>query len=122
MAKKMGRPIKEIDEKQFENLCFLQCTEKEICSFFSISDETLNRWCKKTYGKTFVDAFDEKRQGGFISLRRSQFRLAEKNAAMAIFLGKNLLGQTDSGQHQSEESENVNIIITPVYGSDNCDE
>ena len=28
-------------------------------------------------------------------LRRSQFKLAEKNAAMAIFLGKQYLGQKD---------------------------
>ena len=30
-----------------------------------------------------------------MSLRRAQFRLAEKSAAMAIFLGKNYLGQSD---------------------------
>ena len=28
-------------------------------------------------------------------MRRSQFKLAEKNAAMAIFLGKQYLGQKD---------------------------
>lgn len=27
-----GRPRKEINEKLFENLCAIQCTEKEICS------------------------------------------------------------------------------------------
>lgn len=31
-----------------------------------------------------------------MSLRRAQFRLAEKSAAMAIFLGKNYLGQSDN--------------------------
>jgi hypothetical protein len=30
-----------------------------------------------------------------IRLRRNQFKLSEKNAAMAIFLGKNYLGQKD---------------------------
>ena len=31
-----------------------------------------------------------------MSLRRAQFNLAKTNAAMAIFLGKNYLGQKDS--------------------------
>ena len=29
----MGRPKKEIDQRQFENLCGLQCTQEEICGF-----------------------------------------------------------------------------------------
>ena len=32
---------KEIDKKQFENLCGLQCTKSEICSFFGVTDKTL---------------------------------------------------------------------------------
>ena len=92
---KMGRPLKEIDKKQFENLCSLQCTYEEICGWFDVSDKTLEKWCKNTYGMTFSEIFKIKRAGGRISLRRSQFRLAEKNAAMAIWLGKQFLGQTD---------------------------
>lgn len=30
-------------------------------------------------------------------MRRNQWKLAEKNAAMAIFLGKQYLGQSDQG-------------------------
>ena len=92
----MGRPRKQIDKTEFEKLCFLQCTEREFCSWFDVSDETLNKWCKENYdGRTFLDVFKEKRENGLISLRRTQFQLAEKSPAMAIFLGKNLLGQSD---------------------------
>jgi len=42
---KMGRPRKEINKTEFEKLCFLQCTEREFCSWFDVSDETLNKWC-----------------------------------------------------------------------------
>lgn len=94
--KKMGRPKIEIDKKQFETMCGLQCTRDEICAILDIQDDTLNRWCKETYdGKTFSAVFEEKRSLGKMSLRRAQFKLAEKSAAMAIFLGKNYLGQTD---------------------------
>ena len=91
-----GRPTTIIDKSQFEKLCALQCTLLEICDFLGITDKTLNSWCRRTYGKTFSEVFNKKRTLGMISLRRAQFELAKKNPAMAIFLGKNLLGQTDN--------------------------
>lgn len=94
----MSRPKKQIDIKQFENLCGLQCTKKEICAFFDTTDKTLESWCRRTYKKGFSEVFAEKRGKGKIALRRSQFRLAEKNANMAIWLGKQYLEQTDSGK------------------------
>ena len=110
---KMGRPRKEINKNEFEKLCFLQCTEREFCSWFDVSDETLNKWCKENYdGRTFLDVFKEKRENGLISLRRTQFQLAEKSPAMAIFLGKNLLGQTDKvEQTVNDVSEHKGITI-----------
>ena len=109
----MGRPRKEINKTEFEKLCFLQCTEREFCSWFDVSDETLNKWCKENYdGRTFLDVFKEKRENGIISLRRTQFQLAEKSPAMAIFLGKNLLGQTDKmEQTVNDVSEHKGITI-----------
>lgn len=92
---KGGRPRKEIDQKAFESLCGLQCTKQEICTFFAITDKTLESWCKRTYKAGFSDVFAIQRGHGKISLRRAQFRLAEKNANMAIWLGKQYLGQTD---------------------------
>lgn len=91
----MARPRKEIDQKQFENLCALQCTKDEICSFFELTDKTLENWCKRTYKAGFSEIFKLKRGKGKISLRRAQFQLAQKNANMAIWLGKQYLGQRD---------------------------
>ena len=91
----MARPKKEIDKKQFENLCGLQCTKEEICAWFDITDKTLDAWCKRTYRQSFSVIFAQKRGKGKISLRRSQFRLADKNANMAIWLGKQYLDQKD---------------------------
>ena len=91
----MARPRKEIDKKQFENLCGLQCTLEEICGWFDVCSDTLETWCKRTYKRSFSEVFAQKRGAGKISLRRSQWRLAEKNANMAIWLGKQYLGQKD---------------------------
>ena len=92
----MARPRKEIDKRDFESLCTLQCTKEEICGFFDVSDKTLENWFKRTYAEGFSEVFKKKRGKGKISLRRAQFRLAEKSASMAIWLGKQWLGQKDT--------------------------
>lgn len=102
----MARPLKEIDQKQFENLCGLQCTKEEICEWFGITDKTLDSWCRRTYSANFSEVFRQKRGAGKISLRRAQMRLAEKNATMAIWLGKQMLGQRD----------NVDVSVTEAKG------
>lgn len=105
----MARPRKEIDQKQFESLCALQCTGEEILDFFNVTDRTLNAWCKRTYGAGFSEIFRQKRGKGKISLRRHQMRLGEKNATMAIWLGKQYLGQTDKPE------ESVDMEDTDAY-------
>lgn len=116
---KMGRPKINIDKKIFENLCAIQCTEIEICGCFDCCEDTLNKWCKENYrnenGKpmTFSEVFAVKRQKGRASLRRSQFRMAEKNANMAIWLGKQYLDQKDEARIETESR----ISIDPLSKS-----
>lgn len=93
---KGGRPRKEIDENTFKKLCGIMCTLDEIAGIFECSSDTIERWCKRTYKKGFAEVYKEYSSLGKMSLRRNQFKLAEKSAAMAIFLGKNYLGQRDT--------------------------
>lgn len=103
----MARPKKQISSDHFESLCRMQCTEEEICAFLGVTDKTLVRWIKSTYKLNgFSEAFKRFSAGGKISLRRSQFKLAEKSAAMAIFLGKNYLGQKDDIEYEDTEALN----------------
>ena len=108
----VARPRKEINQAVFEKLCGIQCTRDEICSFFGVTDKTLDSWCKRTYdGRGFSAVYAEKRMPGKISLRRYQFQLAEKYPAMAMFLGKNYLGQRDNMGAADEETDKVTVII-----------
>lgn len=91
----MGRPKKEIDKAQFEKLCAMMCTSEEIAGFFDCSVDTIERWCKREYKMPFAEVFKKYSAHGKISLRRNQFRLSEKYPAMAIWLGKQYLGQRD---------------------------
>ena len=99
-----GRPKKNIDKKSFEAMCAFQCTLEEICAFLDVTDKTLNTWCKKEYGATFSVVFKQKRELGKMSLRRKQWALADKSAPMAIFLGKQYLGQKDTIEVEDRES------------------
>lgn len=108
---KMGRPPKEIDAEEFEKLCNIQCTELEIAGFFNCSDDTINNWCKKEYGETFSEVFKKLSAPGKISLRRTQFRQASESVPMAIWLGKQYLGQTDKVDTDLITTPEVNIRI-----------
>lgn len=91
----MGRKQIPIPKEHFESLCGIQCTLSEIASFFKCSEDTIERWCKREYGMNFAEVYKIYSVSGKISLRRWQFKMAEKNVTMAIFLGKQYLGQTD---------------------------
>lgn len=120
----MGRPKAEFDKAAFEELCGLQCTEEEICTFFHTTDKTLNAWCKRTYKMSFSEIFKEKRGVGKISLRRSQFELAKKNATMAIWLGRNYLDQREETvvAASKESLEAFNNLIAAIGGEDEDNE
>jgi IS30 family transposase len=107
-----GRPRKEISRSEFEKLCKLQCTQQEIADWFDCSPDTIERWCLREYNEKFAEVFAKNRGKGKISLRRMQWQLAEKSPAMAIFLGKNHLGQTDKvEQTVNDVSEHKGITI-----------
>lgn len=86
----MARPKKEIDYEAVEKLASIQCTQEEIANFLGLSVRTLQR------DEEFCRLYKKGMDNGKMSLRRTQFKIAEKgNASMAIFLGKQYLGQRD---------------------------
>ena len=108
MQNKMGRPPalsfksimvdgEETNSKLLilQSLCKIQCTLEEVASALDVSEDTIGRHIKKEYGMTFADYYKKHSVGGKISLRRIQFNLAKNNVSMAIWLGKQWLGQTD---------------------------
>jgi len=83
----------------------MQCSEQEMAQWFHCSIDTIASRVRENFGVSFPEYFEKNRVGGLISLRRNQFKLSEKNAAMAIFLGKNYLGQAD--KQEIEHSGNI---------------
>lgn len=114
-----GRPLIEIDWKKFDALCKIQCTLNEIASIFDCSIDTIENKVKEAHGITFSDYRAQKAEGGKASLRRMQWKSAEDgNTTMLIWLGKNILGQTDkvqneiSGPNGSPVQSEVSVSLT----------
>lgn len=104
-----GRPKKEIDYVTVEKLANIQCTQDEIASFLGISKRTLLR------DEKFNELFAKGRESGKMSLRRIQWKHAEKSASMAMFLGKQYLGQRDNVEvSNTEEINKVKDLLTKI--------
>lgn len=109
-----GRPKKEFDKKTFVDLIGIGCGCDEICWFFRDESgkpaniDTISRWCVREFGCTFQEY---RRQNGAmflkIQLRKNQISLSKTSAAMAIFLGKNYLGQSDEPVVANAESNEL---------------
>lgn len=82
----------EIDLKKLAALAQVQCTYEEIASVFGCSVRTIERRAKKD--KEFREIIEGGKGVGRVSIRRQQFRLMNAgNPTMAIWLGKQYLGQ-----------------------------
>ena len=112
--KKVGRPKTNIDKSNFEKLCQMQCTLEEIAGFFDCCDDTINNWCKEVYDDNFSGVYKKKSMAGKISLRRNQFKIAKNNASMAIFLGKQYLGQRDNIEVEHKDLSKVEELLSKI--------
>lgn len=94
--KRIGRPPKEVNWDLFKELCEIHCTMEEISHILDIDDDVLRGKIKAKFGTTFQEAHKKFSATGKRNLRRDQFKLAKRNAAMNIWLGKQYLDQKDT--------------------------
>ena len=85
----MARPKKyNIDGEQVRKLANYGCTNVEIANFYGCSADLIE--------KSYSDFLTKGRAEMKLRLRQLQWKSAEKgNAVMLIWLGKQLLGQSD---------------------------
>lgn len=102
-----GRKPRDIDFDIFEELCFIQCTDQEISTVFRMDKRAISIKVEEYYGFEYSYIRKVFAEGGKASLRRAQFRLAQKNPALAIWLGKQYLGQKDVPQLEDNKTKNA---------------
>lgn len=104
----MARPKFQINYDMVEKLANIQCTQQEIASFLGCSVDTLQR------DEKFCGIYKKGQENGKMSLRRIQYKLAEKNPTMAIWLGKQYLHQRDNIE---VEHDMQNGILNDLIGA-----
>lgn len=102
------RPLRANTETfaDLRRLGALQCTPEEAASILETEVERFQALLTRSAKARM--AFDSGRARGLEALRRAQFKLAETNATMAIFLGKTYLGQSD--RRELERSDAIDFI------------
>ena len=105
-AKKSGRPYVMLDTDQIEKLASLQCTIKDMACVMGCHHQTLTN--------NYQNHIDIGRANGRTRLRLAMFNNATQkyNAAVQIFLAKNLLGMSDIPKDEGDDG--VLPWITPI--------
>jgi len=99
---------KRIDFDQLENLLQINCTKYEVAAFFGVSEDTIERRVKEHYEETFAVIKQRFASHANISIRRKQIEVAQAgNVKMLIWLGKNMLNQTDKMEHAGNSEKPV---------------
>jgi len=86
----VGRNNTVVPPDMVQELAALGCLDKEIANFFGVKDDTLRR--------NFADELIKGREEMKVKLRKAMFQNAcvNMNAAVQIFLAKNILGMADT--------------------------
>ena len=84
---------RELEPRQFESLCGMQCSVDELCGWFGCDEAALDAWCMEQYGESFTQAFDRLKTAGRILLRQAQVVAAKKNPTMSRYLEGRLARQ-----------------------------
>lgn len=92
----IGRNKTVIPEEQVAELAKLHCTHKEMADFFDVP--------LQTFVDNFRDIIQKNKLETNQRLRRAQLKLAlNGDRSMLIWLGKNILGQTDQPINKDED-------------------
>jgi hypothetical protein len=91
------------DWERIEELCLIQCTGEEIARIMRVSYDTLERRIFDNYGVNAAEYIKTLASDGSCSLRRAQWKSATEvgNVSMQIWLGKQMLGQKDKEEIDS---------------------
>jgi methylphosphotriester-DNA--protein-cysteine methyltransferase len=116
MSNPNGRPCIEIDWKQVDTMCGIQCTGEEIAAVLGIDYDTLVNACKREKGVSFSEYFEQKRDAGKASLRRRMYTAAvtDGNPTMMIWLSKQYLGHKDKQEFSGDPIQPLDITVKLV--------
>jgi len=106
----MARPIKPLDEKLIEKLAGVGCSNESIAIQAGCSVDTLTR--------RYAELLKKSRENLRTQLRIWQLEAARKgNVTMQIWLGKQMLGQTEKVEETIKQEVKQEITYVSEWGS-----
>lgn len=110
---KGGRPPALIPDeatlKIVKGLGQIQATTKECAAVLGVTEMTYIAF-KKRHAPLIEETYAIGAGEGLASLRRRQFQMSEKSATMAIWLGKQYLGQSDKQEIAGKDGGPIQTI------------
>ncbi len=103
--KKRGPKLTPIVWEEFDKLCSIHCTLREIAGWFDCSEDTIERAVVRDKGLKFAEYYEQKASNGKVSLRRKMFQMAmDGDRTMLIWLSKQHLGM-------SEKQDQKHVVV-----------
>ena len=103
----------DIDLAELEKLCMMQATDEELAGFFGVTTRTIER---RRQDPQIAAVMERGKAKGRLSVRRHQFRILEDgNATMGIWLGKQILGQSEN--RPNADAPEIRISIGPAVAN-----
>ena len=114
-------PKPKVKLQDIEKLAMLQCTHREAAGFLDLRVNAFRQLLRKNH--KVAEAWERGQQMGLVSLRRKQMALASHNATMAIFMGKQYLGQRDevTNRHVGADGGPIDIDLSRLGKGDRDD-
>jgi phage portal protein BeeE len=113
---KGGRPSYKLTEDGIhlaQYLASLNCTKEEIAAAMNVAPKTLEN---KHNEAIFAEIYKKGKELYKLNIRKAQNRImANNNAAMAMFLGKNALGQTDASKIELTSKDPKDMTIEELH-------
>ena len=100
---KGGRPLIDIQPEMVEKLASIGCTGDEIATVLGC--------CRDTLYARFSDSLKKGQHQAKVALRHMQWQAATSgNVTMQIWLGKNILGQSNTQESQMGVTQNISVV------------
>lgn len=107
----MGAPVFVFDPKQVQVFGMYSATYETMAEYYGVSIDTISRRMKDE-SNDFCRAYKKGQGMGLMKLREAQLSKAlSGDSTMLIWLGKQLLGQTDHINNRVDVNQPIRLVV-----------
>lgn len=109
----MARPRIDIDKDAFETSCQNGAKLEELAAKLRCSPDTIERWCKRTYKKSFSEVRDFYKQALNLEIRDELRNRMYKSDKVLMYMANNMLGMSnDPARNKKDKADESKLEQT----------